>query len=350
MTLLFLVKFRPLIDPLHVVHIQSALLLTAEVPPESRVEEMPTTGTPTMASGLQVEKSWHPGRHVDSVVSASGGNAVAATSSLTGSVWDGVVHGLMSTGQIEAEIEVEVGIADLCCLDEGQFIAGADDGSVRVVHSGGVLALPGGHNASVTSVAVSTPKKLVASGGWDRAVLCWNLNEPNHEPLRFEGHIDAVNSVDWSAAGDQLLTASADGMACVWDERQSVWKAAITIPTGLHIYSAVFAASDSKIVLSTEMADVAAYDVRASAETVWRSEKLYAPAHCLRPSPHDSSLVAVASDCPAVTLIDANTGKVVAKSFHHTDYVRSVAWDAENSSRLFSGSWDKSVTQLRYTK
>lgn len=308
---------------------------------------MPGPGAENMASLLHVEKRWYPGRHVDAVESAGGGNVVAATSSLTGSVWDGRVHGLMGAGQIETEIEVDVGIADLCCLDQGQFIAGADDGSVRVVHSGGVLALPGGHNAAVTSVAVSTEKKLVASGGRDRAVLCWNLNEPSHEPLRFEGHIDAVNSVDWSVGGDQLLTASSDGMACVWDERQSQWKAAITIPTGLHIYSAVFAAAGGKLVLATEMYDLAAYDVRASADTVWRSEKFRGAAHCLRAAPHDT-MVAVASDCPAVTLIDANSGKTLARSFHHTDYVRSVAWDAGNS-KLFSGSWDKSVAQLRYT-
>lgn len=306
-------------------------------------------GAATMTSLLQVDKRWHPGRHVDAVVSAGGGNAVAATSSLTGSVWDGRVHGLMGAGQIEAEIEVDVGIADLCCLDEGQFIVGADDGSVRVVHSGGVLPLPGGHNAPVTSVAVSPEKKLVASGGRDRAVLCWNLNEPSNEPLRFEGHIDAVHSVDWSAAGDQLLTASADGMACVWDERQAQWKAAITIPTGLHIYAAVFAASASKLVLSNELNQLNAFDVRASREPVWKAGGFRGAAHCLRTNPHEPNVVAVASDCPAVTLVDANTGKVQAKSFHHTDYVRSVAWDAESPSRLFSGSWDKSVAQLRYS-
>lgn len=70
---------------------------------------------------MHVDKTWAIGRHVDAVVSAGGGNAVAATSTLTGPVWDGRVHGLMGTGQIEAEIEVDCGIADLCLLDEGQF-------------------------------------------------------------------------------------------------------------------------------------------------------------------------------------------------------------------------------------
>lgn len=299
-----------------------------------------------MTSVLTVKKKWQLSRHVDAVVSAGNGNAVAATSALTGSVWDGRVHGLMGAGQIEAEIEVDTGISDLCCLDEGQFIAGCDDGSVRVVHSGGVLPLPGGHNATVTSVSVTAERKMIASGGHDRAVLCWNLNEPSNDPMRFEGHIDAVNSVDWNTAGDHLLTASSDGMGCVWDERQAHWQAAITIPTGLHVYSAVFAAASSTVVMSTEMMDIAAFDIRASAKPVWRKGGYKGVAHCLRTSPNNDSIVAIASNCPAVTLVDVASGKTLARSFHHTDYVRSVAWDPQAESRLFSGSWDKSVAEL----
>lgn len=302
-----------------------------------------------MTSILSVKKRWQLSRHVDAVVSAGGGNAVAATSNLTGSTWDGRVHGLMGAGQIEAEIEVETGIADLCWLDEGQFIAGTDDGSVRVVHSGGVLPLPGGHNANVTSVAVSTEKKLVASGGFDRAVLCWNLNEPSNEPMRFEGHIDSVNSVDWNRAGDNLLTASSDGMGCVWDERQQHWQAAITIPTGLHVYSAVFASNGGLVVMSTEMMDIMAFDIRSSAKPVWRKGGYKGIAHCLKTSPHNEDIVAVASNCPAVTLIDASSGKMLARSYHHTDYVRSVAWDPQAEDRLFTGSWDKSVAEMTVT-
>jgi WD40 repeat protein len=298
---------------------------------------------------LSVEKTWAVGRHVDAVVSAGGGNAVCATSNMTGSVWDGCVHGLMAGGQKEAEIDLDVGIADLCVLDSGQFIAGCDDGSVRVVHSGGVLPLPGGHSDSVTAVAVSTEKRLVASAGRDRAVLCWNLNEPANDPMRFEGHIDAVNSVDWNTAGDNLLTASSDGMACVWDERQKSWKAAITIPTGLHVYAAVFASAGSTVVLSTEMLDVAAFDIRASAKPVWRKGGYKGVAHCLRTSIHDPSIVAVASDCPAVTLLDVKSGDILTRSFHHKDYVRSIAWDDQSSSRLFSASWDKTVAELSVT-
>lgn len=292
-------------------------------------------------------KTWTLSRHVDAVVSAGGGNAVAATSALTGSIWDGRVHGLMGAGQIEAEIEVDTGIADLCGLDEGQFIAGTDDGSVRVVHSGGVLALPGGHNSNVTSVAVSEEKKLVASGGRDRAVLCWNLNEPSNEPMRFEGHIDSVNCVDWDKGGVHLLTASSDGMACVWDERESHWKASATLPTGYCVYSAVFARKGQMVVVATEMCEIIGYDLRKGMTPVWKCGEWDGLAHSLSAGLHDESLIAVGSNCPAVSILDARDGSVIEKSFHHKDYVKSVAWDPQAEHRLFSGSWDKTVTEMR---
>jgi len=49
---------------------------------------------------------WRLDRHVDAVIYAGDGNAVAATSSLTGAVWDGRVIGLIRGGQTEAQLEV----------------------------------------------------------------------------------------------------------------------------------------------------------------------------------------------------------------------------------------------------
>lgn len=54
----------------------------------------------------QVTTTWQLNRHVDAVVAATKGNIVAATSSLTGSTWDGQVLGLMSNGTTEAEFKV----------------------------------------------------------------------------------------------------------------------------------------------------------------------------------------------------------------------------------------------------
>lgn len=52
---------------------------------------------------------WSLDRHVDAVIYAGDGNAVAATSSLTGAVWDGRVIGLIRGGQTEAQLDVRVG-------------------------------------------------------------------------------------------------------------------------------------------------------------------------------------------------------------------------------------------------
>eukprot|EP00172_Hildenbrandia_rubra_P004298 Plantae.Rhodophyta-Hildenbrandia_rubra.ctg8410.p1 GENE.Plantae.Rhodophyta-Hildenbrandia_rubra.ctg8410~~Plantae.Rhodophyta-Hildenbrandia_rubra.ctg8410.p1 ORF type:complete len:305 (+),score=53.40 Plantae.Rhodophyta-Hildenbrandia_rubra.ctg8410:85-999(+) len=299
---------------------------------------------------LQVTKRWHVGRHIEAVVSAGGGNAVAASSQLTGSVWDGRVHGLVGAGKIEADIAVDVSVADLCCLDEGQFVAACDDGSVKVVHSGGVFNLPGGHHDTAMSVAVSKEKGMVASGGCDRSVLCWNLKDPTSQPFKFEGHIDSVNSIDWTKEGDNLLSASSDGMVCVWDDRQKHWQAAVTIPTGVVIYAARFVGDEKMIVTSNENLELAAYDVRniqAASTPLWRQGGYKGKITSLRTYPHNPDIVAVASDCPAVTLVSTKNGSTLVKSYQHTDYVRSVAWDDQDPDRLFSGSWDKSVFEYK---
>lgn len=84
-------------------------------------------------------------------------------------------------------------MSDLCTAEKGHFIAACDDGTLRVIHMDGVLALPSGHNDCATSIAMAPgSEKLVASGGLDSAVLVWDLDEPQKKPARFEGHKDAV--------------------------------------------------------------------------------------------------------------------------------------------------------------
>jgi len=58
------------------------------------------------APAATVGTVWRLDRHVDAVIYAGDGNAVAATSSLTGAVWDGRVIGLIRGGQTEAQLEV----------------------------------------------------------------------------------------------------------------------------------------------------------------------------------------------------------------------------------------------------
>lgn len=59
-------------------------------------------------SAATVGTVWSLDRHVDAVIYAGDGNAVAATSSLTGAVWDGRVIGLIRGGETEAQLDVRV--------------------------------------------------------------------------------------------------------------------------------------------------------------------------------------------------------------------------------------------------
>mmetsp|Transcript_11629 Transcript_11629/g.35516 ORF Transcript_11629/g.35516 Transcript_11629/m.35516 type:complete len:301 (-) Transcript_11629:37-939(-) len=291
-----------------------------------------------------VATTWQLNRHVDAVVAATMGNVVAATSRLTGSIWDGQVLGLMSNGTTEAEFKVECGMSDLCTAGEGHFIAACDDGSLRVIHMDGVLPLPSGHNDCATSIGMAAgQEKLVASGGLDAAVMLWDLDEPQKKPHRFEGHKDAVNSVEW--VGNSLLTSSSDGTAVMWDLREKPWKPAMTINVGGIVYTASATASGSRIILSTEHCDISAYDARMGASSqIWRISTLAGPARRVRICPHSDSLCAAGTDSPSTIVFDTNSGTITSELFHHTDFVRGIAWNPETRGVLYSGSWDKTVS------
>lgn len=404
-------------------------------------------------SAATVGTVWSLDRHVDAVIYAGDGNAVAATSSLTGAVWDGRVIGLIRGGETEAQLDVEVGLSSLATLAEGQFIAGGDDGVVRVVHSGGIFPLPGGHDggssicvAALSSAPLPSPGgdaaspaggvatspgsaaggggaaldgstvQRVASGGSDGVALVWDVASPAAAPSRIIGHSCAVTAVDFppppspvASRGGGLLTASQDGRAAVWDDRFGASDGAgggggdggggggsgtggggggagagaggaggagaldsdagggrgaaaatpasasrlpaMVLPlTGDAVTAAAYTPDGTGVLIATDRCDVALWDVRAASRgAVWVTDAFWRPVRCVVPTAAvggGAGVVACGSDCPAVTVLRLGDGGVAGRSFHHTDFVRGVAWGGGGS--VFSASWDKTVAELQF--
>ncbi|KAA8497092.1 Peroxisomal targeting signal 2 receptor [Porphyridium purpureum] len=300
---------------------------------------------------MQAVKEWRLSMAVDAVAAAGDGkNIVVATSNLTGSVWEGKVYGIgLGASQPLAEIPIECSLADLCPIREGQFLAGCDDGYVRIVHEGAPIPLLGAHNGPVTAVATSGD--TAASAGTDRMVLLHDLvrlMELNGiEATRLTAHTSAVNSVDWS--GPMLLTASGDGTVRVWDTRNLAnAKPTYSAAVGSMAYCAVFCRNGERIVAGTEAHELVAFDLRAGATTaLWTEDGFRGPVRKIKACPHNPGLVAVATDTPSVATVLIDTGKVDKQIFNHRDFVRALAWDETTPGRLFSGSWDRTVCEIK---
>nr|DBA22762.1 TPA: hypothetical protein GDO54_013771 [Pyxicephalus adspersus] len=78
-----------------------------------------------------------------------------------------------------------------------------------------------GHTAAVTCCSFSSDGKLLATGGQDRSVLCWDVsvNPPILSCTLLSSHKDWVTCCSWTDSG-MLISGSGDGAVYLWDIQQ----------------------------------------------------------------------------------------------------------------------------------
>jgi WD40 repeat protein len=72
------------------------------------------------------------------------------------------------------------------------------------------------HSQSVFCLSVSPSQSIVASGGGDGLVQCWDLNA-NHFLCTFYGHRDDIYALTFSPDGRFLVSGSIDGEIKIWN-------------------------------------------------------------------------------------------------------------------------------------
>lgn len=125
-----------------------------------------------------------------------------------------------------------------------------------------------GHKSAVTSVKWLYDDINLVSGSADATVGFWD-SETGKRTRKCVGHELSVNEVDISKDGI-ALSASDDGFACLWDQRQK--EPANEIETEYPLLSCSFNNQGNTFYISGIDPTIKAYDIRATNTPLWVCE------------------------------------------------------------------------------
>lgn len=72
------------------------------------------------------------------------------------------------------------------------------------------------HHGSVSSIKIFNSSQMMISGGYDKRVMLWNINQKMAK-IPLKGHRDWVTAVDGSSDGSHILSGCRDGTIRFWN-------------------------------------------------------------------------------------------------------------------------------------
>lgn len=116
-------------------------------------------------------------------------------------------------------------IQDIAFSQDGAYVATCGFGGAYLWSSAGeFLRSFEGHTEAVVSVEFSPNALHLLTGSWDKSARLWEV-ETGDEIYNLSGHVSSVNDVAFSPDGTKLLTAASDGTARIWgmDDGQEIY-------------------------------------------------------------------------------------------------------------------------------
>ncbi|MCC3417909.1 MAG: NACHT domain-containing protein [Microcoleus sp. PH2017_07_MST_O_A] len=224
---------------------------------------------------------------------------------------------------------------------DGKLLAtGGSDGMVRCweVASRREILTCKGHSSWIRSVAFSPDGKTLASGASDQTVKLWDCH--SGECLQTcQGHSDWVNSVAFSPDGKTLASGASDQTIKLWDchsgECLQTWQGHSD-----WVNSVAFNSDGKTLASGASDQTVKLWDCRSGeCLQTWQGHGDAVLSVAFSP---DGKTLASGSSDQSIKLWDCHSGECLQTWQGHSDWVRSVAFSPD-SKTLASGSGDRTV-------
>ncbi|WP_036487476.1 caspase family protein [Myxosarcina sp. GI1] len=183
-------------------------------------------------------------------------------------------------------------------IDNDLVISGSDDRTIRLWdRSGSLISTLTGHEAGVTSIAISPDGSKLVSASRDRTIRLWDLNQKQQLETWSELYDSEIMTVNFSPDGNKIISGSRDGtMRLINLSNDSISKSFIG-HEGI-VNSAIFSPDGKRIISGS----------RDRTIRIWNTK-----------------------------------GDLVTSPFRgHEGYVDSVAVNPDNN-KIVSGSWDGTI-------
>ncbi|KAF8712430.1 hypothetical protein AX14_013105 [Amanita brunnescens Koide BX004] len=229
--------------------------------------------------------------------------------------------------------------------DGSKIISGSEDKTIRVWDAGtGVEILPAlrGHDDAIFSVAISPDGSKIISGSEDMTIRVWDASTGIEMLPLLRGHDESITSVAFSPDGSKIISGSFEMTIRVWDASTG----AETLPPfrghdGL-ILSVAFSPDGSKIISGSYDRTIRVWDASTGIEMLpplrghegWVLSVTFSP---------DGSKIISGSEDMTVRVWDASTGIEILPPLRGHDLpVLSVAFSPDGS-KIISGSDDNTI-------